>query len=1055
MPDDAAAQDALRDLVTAGCEAVPAAGNRPLTLDDPSFAWFVERGAADIFVVAYRAGSATSSFTHVAHAAAGRLLFGVAAAAGAELRVVIKGLPDTRLRRVPLRLLSGERSASGPAGREADADPAGQMPAPVPRASATPAGRGADAGEAAQMPAPVPGANAAAGHGADANAAAQIPAPVRGPIAAAVVRQVDLWIEEFATALVRDLELRPPADVRLVPGARLPDSGTVTADQGVVWLAGAIPGAAFLGAEWAATDGPDLMPVTSTTWVQMTAATEAAVTSSAELVRAIGIERLLDTALAEFHRLAINTLAINRRLQVADSANLQRDSSTWRQHDERRARSSLYAVALNRTGRAAAVAPDGPYADATPLVAALHAVARHEGVTIRVPERTPHHDDAPGLQELLDYSGLRRRRIRLTPRDRWWLGDSGAMLATRRGDGHPVALLPSASGRYRAFDPATGATTALRTETAGEFAEDAWLVYRPVTGAAPDAAVGLRSLFQVAGGSLAADLGRLAVTGLVSGLLTMVPAIAIGALIERVIPAGAAGPLAQFTALLVGVALIAALAQVLRGTAVMRLEGRTAARITAALIDRVLRIRLRDLTSFTAGELGMRVSTFQRLRDRIAGTAAGALLSTIFLLPALLVIFFYSTALGWLTAALALLAMLVSAAIAAAQIGPNRRYFAASRQLAGRVLQFIAGIGKLRSARSEGAAFASWARLYREQKRAEVEVAALSEHVAALGAALPVLAGAVVFAVMLSGGPVPLPLADFLVVYALSRMVFTTITALGAAFESLAAFAPSCAEVRPLLTAALEPAPQGGGAIRLTGELAFDRVSFRYHQDGPDIVRDVSLRAAPGECIAIVGESGAGKSTLVRLALGLEQPMAGGVYYDGRNLARLDATAVRRQIGVVTQDGGLQPGSVLSTIIGAAHDLTLDDAWRAAGLAAVDQDIAAMPMGMHTQVAENGTTLSGGQRQRLAIAAALVRKPRIVILDEATSWLDAATQQDAMANIAATAVTRVVIAHRLSTTRTANRIYVLHAGRVVQQGTFAQLSAVDGLFRDLMRRQTV
>ena len=269
----------------------------------------------------------------------------------------------------------------------------------------------------------------------------------------------------------------------------------------------------------------------------------------------------------------------------------------------------------------------------------------------------------------------------------------------------------------------------------------------------------------------------------------------------------------------------------------------------------------------------------------------------------------------------------------------------------------------------------------------------------------------------------------------------------------MAAVLPGYEQVKPVTTAIPDGRRAQRASVDLGGEVRFDHVSFQYAKDGPRIIDEVSVRARPGEFIAIVGESGAGKSTLVRLALGLEVPTAGGIYYDGRDLAHLDRRSVRRQIGVVTQDGALRPGNLLDNIIGFGDDLTIDDAWRAAKLAAVDSDIAAMPMQMFTAVGDRASTFSGGQIQRIRIAAALVRKPRIVFLDEATSWLDAKSQAQVMEGIESLAATRIVIAHRLSTIRKAQRIYVLHEGRVVQEGSFFELYQTEGRFRDLVQRQ--
>ena len=239
----------------------------------------------------------------------------------------------------------------------------------------------------------------------------------------------------------------------------------------------------------------------------------------------------------------------------------------------------------------------------------------------------------------------------------------------------------------------------------------------------------------------------------------------------------------------------------------------------------------------------------------------------------------------------------------------------------------------------------------------------------------------------------------------------------------------------------------------LGGDVLFDHVSFRYDPDGPLILDDVSIHARPGELVAIAGESGAGKSTLFRLALGLDRPSAGAVYYDGRDLEHLNVKQVRWKIGAVPQDVRLHPQDLLDNIVADHEDTTLDEAWEAARTAGVEREIRAMPMGMLAPVGASGAVTSGGESQRIAIARALVRNPRILLLDEATNWLDNENQSRVMANLADLTSTRIVIAHRLSTLRHADRIYVMRAGKVVQEGTFAELSGTDGVFRDLVRRQ--
>jgi ABC-type bacteriocin/lantibiotic exporter with double-glycine peptidase domain len=256
----------------------------------------------------------------------------------------------------------------------------------------------------------------------------------------------------------------------------------------------------------------------------------------------------------------------------------------------------------------------------------------------------------------------------------------------------------------------------------------------------------------------------------------------------------------------------------------------------------------------------------------------------------------------------------------------------------------------------------------------------------------------------------------------------------------------------PLVSAEVEIADDRKPPGELTGSVELSRVTFRYVPEGPPVIDNLSLRVAPGEYVAIVGPSGSGKSTLFRLLLGFEKAESGAVFFDGKALDTLDVSAVRRQLGVVLQNGRLATGSLYENICGGLQ-LPLDHAWDAARIAGLDDDIRKMPMGMHTAIAEGVNTLSGGQRQRVLIARAIARRPRILLFDEATSSLDNRSQAIVSDSLEALNVTRIVIAHRLSTVRRADRIVVVSEGRVVQSGTFAALSEEKGVFANFAQRQ--
>ena len=377
----------------------------------------------------------------------------------------------------------------------------------------------------------------------------------------------------------------------------------------------------------------------------------------------------------------------------------------------------------------------------------------------------------------------------------------------------------------------------------------------------------------------------------------------------------------------------------------------------------------------------------------------------------------------------------------------------AARRIAGRLFQIVGGIAKLRVENAEGSAFAIWARDYREQKRAELELGALEEHSRAFGAALPFLAAGVLLFTVAAVGGRNVPVGEFLVVYAVFVAFQSAIARLGESFGAVAAMLPAFDQMSPLLAAVPETEVEGEPLEYLGGEILFDHVSFRYDPDGPLILDDVTIRAGPGEFVAIAGESGAGKSTLFRLALGIDGPSAGAVYYDGRDLRRLNLKQVRRKVGAVPQSVGLHPQDLWDNLVSHHDEVVSEEVWSAVRTAEIEDQIKGMPMGMMTMVGTSGAVLSGGESQRVTIARSVIGAPRIMLFDEATNWLDNESQAKVMRNLTALTSTRIVIAHRMSTLEQADRIYVLQAGKVVQSGSFKELMEVDGVFRELVKRQ--
>ena len=856
---------------------------------------------------------------------------------------------------------------------------------------------------------------------------------------------VDAWLGDVSAMLARDVLQSPRAEILIEPGeAPAAGSGTIASRRGVVWVSVAKGSGMFLSLIDAAEgrtdggDGPAEIPLTTTTWLSLTEA----ILLSSRTSETLADEGVLLPALANFHALAFELEQLNRRFAVVDQANLERERATNRRSDEDRARHrlfNLYGLATD----AEAGAGDPALRDA------LRIIGRHEGIDFKWPSLANVSDPTALLGNVLDASGVRGRRVRLDSAQRWWIGSAGAMLGFRADDGRPVALLPGLLGRYREIDPRDGRSTAVTAKRAQSLRSDAWLFYQPLT-AAP---AGLRDLFRLAGKGLSADLARLVLAGFLGGLVMLLPAAVLGFVFDDVIPGGEAGPLYVVSAAFAAIALLGALLHVYQGMAQMRLEGRASSRVEAAFWDRLLRLPPAFLQRYPAGDLAMRGMTFQSLRDAVQGVVANAVLSVVFLLPAFILIAFYDAMLGGIGAAFGFASLIATVALGLRQIAPHGRVVGAMHRLAGRLFQLINGISTLRVEGAEGSAFAVWARDYRDQKRAELQRGAIEGHLQALSAALPILAGAVLLvSATLRGGGI-IAVGDFLVVYVMFMVFQAAVARLGASFGAVAAIMPALDQVRPFLAEPPETSAEGDSVEILSGEIVFDHVSFRYDPNGPLILDDVSIHVRPGEFVAIAGESGAGKSTLFRLALGLDEPSAGAVYYDGRDLRHLNVKQVRRRIGAVPQAVQLHPEDVWDNIVGDHEDATEEDAWQAARLAAVDREIAAMPMGMMTYVGASAGVTSGGESQRIMIAHALLRDPSILLLDEATNWLDNDNQAKVMENLVRLSSTRIVIAHRLSTLRHADRIYVMQAGKVAQEGSFAELVQTEGIFQDLVRRQ--
>lgn len=692
--------------------------------------------------------------------------------------------------------------------------------------------------------------------------------------------------------------------------------------------------------------------------------------------------------------------------------------------------------------------------EGTPLLIAAGAVGRALGIKIQPPLRS---ENMQRIQEPLEAiaraSRIRIRRVLLN--DRWWQKDCGPLLAYTHQDNLPVAVLPAGVGKYEIFDPHKQTRIPVNSHTAEQLAPFAYVFYRSL----PDGNLTALDLILFAFKGQVRELAIIFLTGSIGALLGMLTPLAIAILIDSVIPDANRGLLLEIGLGLVAASLGTVIFQIAQGFASLRLESKASLDAQAASWDRLFNLRVSFFREYSIGDLQSRVSAIAKIRHELNDTVLRTIFTSFFSLLNLGLLFIYNSNLALVVAAVALVTIILTTISGVLSRQKLRSLEEIEGDIFGFTVQMVAGVSKLRVSNAEDRAFAYWAKKYTQQLKLKLSTELIEDVLAIFNTAMPTVSSIIIFwlAVTLitqapSQSGTGLSTSTFLAFNSAFAIFIAGATQLSNTIVNILDISIFWERAKPIFQSQPETDLSKSDPGRLTGQVKIDRVTFSYREDGPLNLDDVTIQADPGEAIALVGPSGSGKSTIIRLLLGFETPKNGTIYYDGQDLSGLDTLAVRRQIGVVLQNGRINSASIFENISSGAL-VTMEEAWKAAQMAGFADDIQSMPMEMHTVISEGGTNLSGGQRQRLLIARALVLEPRILIFDEATSALDNRTQAIVSTSLDKLGVTRIIIAHRLSTIRNADRIYVIESGRVVQQGKFEELANQNGLFSNLMARQ--
>ncbi len=977
---------------------VPTGANAPLPLEDPATAWLVEKGRLEVFAVRFRDGRPEGPRHHLFTVGAAELVLGVEPAWAGEVGLLAVGSPDSVVNRLPVAELQR--------------------------------GAGPDLRTALE------------------GFVATISAPVTG-------------------------RSNPRRDVLLTPGetTTVAAGSVVSARRGVVWIVveqGTLHYGGRPGLVVTPDDGP--FPLASEAWLRAERdATVRTLAPDSEPPGAAASRPGPDEIWRGVRTHQQLTLAWADRVIAEEQADEQERMDRRVEADR-----SAGQAALNSLATVISARTDGT-ADlrASPLLAACRLIGDRLDLEFTGAPSWERTRTAGGLEDelraLCRASVVGHRRVVLEPR--WWARDNGPLLAFQQigaipdvaseatsGDGatevhvQPVALLEDAPGQYFIVNPTTGARVAVDETSVGTLRPFAYQFYRSL----PER-VTLGALWRFVTFRTGRDLRTLVAMGLLGALLGLLVPVLTGIVFDWIIPSAERGQLlAVFVALAVA-ALAAAAFDITRSFAVIRLQVRIGSDLQMAVLQRLVSLPVPFYRRYTAGDLGVRAGGINRIGEALSGATISSIMGALVSAGAYVLLWYYSWQLAVLATGLLAFDVAFTAVVARFALRFARERAEADGHLSGLVLQLLTGIPKLRVAGAEVRAFARWAEDYRRQRHVIFEYGRFDNKVQVFNAVLSIASVLLLYwayTILAGPGGGGLSTGQFLAFNAAFGMFMGAARTLTGTAVGLLALIPLWERARPILDEVPEADPTRADPGELTGRIEVSHLTFAYDDAGPVILQDICLHAEPGEFIAIVGPSGAGKSTLLRILLGFDAPESSSVYFDGHDLATVDITAVRRQIGVVLQSSRLTAGDIYTNIVGASQ-LSREAAWDAARMSGLEADLREMPMGLHTVISEGGSTLSGGQRQRLLIARALVHRPRIIFFDEATSALDNRTQRIVSDSIEALHATRIVVAHRLSTIRHADRIYVLDAGHVVQVGSYDELMAGPGLFAELAARQEV
>lgn len=651
------------------------------------------------------------------------------------------------------------------------------------------------------------------------------------------------------------------------------------------------------------------------------------------------------------------------------------------------------------------------------------------------------------LEWMLRPHGVMRRSVYL--KEGWYNDAVGPMLAFTKEGEKAVALIPGKLYGYYYTDPDTGKRVRVNKTNAKLFETYGICFYTPL----PLKPIGFMEFIKFILGQLSfSDIATMVISTLLVTAFGMILPQLNRILFSDVVGSESIKVLLSMALFIVCASVTNVLFTTVKTLVTEKIRTKININMQAAGMMRILSLPADFFKDYGSGELSQRVSYLNSLTGTVFDTVFSTGLTGVFSLSYIAQIFNFAPALVVPAIIITLITVAFSVVSSLVQMSYSTKQMESTAKTSSLVYSIITGIKKIKLAGAEKRMFSRWAGLFAKEAELTYNPPTFLKINSVISMAIGLIGTLVMYSVALANN-VSLP--DYLAFN-------TSYGMLSAAFMQVSSIALTVATIRPILKM-IEPilkttpeVSEGKEVIEnISGGIELQNVSFKYGENLPNVIDNLSLNITPGQYVAICGTTGCGKTTLMRLLLGFERPQRGGIFYDGKNINNVDIRSLRHNIGCVMQNGGLFQGDIYSNIVISAPWLTVDEAWAAAELAGIADDIRNMPMGMYTVIQEGSGGISGGQKQRLMIARAIAPNPRILLFDEATSALDNITQKKVSESLDSLKCTRIVVAHRLSTIKQCDRIIVLEKGHIIEDGTYEELLAKGGAFAQLVERQKV